>query len=90
LTKRAESAIFDVALWKASSGAKVVTAEDSGIVRLIDPRNSADSIVIAQGKYESALTVSVDSINKTGETLLSVGYSQAVEVLDIAKPETKK
>ena len=46
LTKRADSAIFDVGLWIASSGVKVIVAEDSGCVRMIDPRNNADSILL--------------------------------------------
>ena len=84
LAPRTDSSILDIELWKASSGVKVVVAEDSGKVKLYDPRNNADSILISEGRQESALVLSIDSIHKTNETLLTVGYSQSMEVLDLA------
>lgn len=61
-------------------------AEDSGNVKLIDPRNTYESILLTKGIRESALKLSIDHINKTNETLLTVGYSQSVEVLNLNNP----
>lgn len=75
MSKRADSAITDLQLWTTSAGVQVVVAEDSGNVRLVDPRNTADSILLTSSLRESALRLSIDSINKSSETLLTVGYS---------------
>ena len=35
-----------MALWRSAAGNKLVTAEDSGFVRIIDPRNNKDQITV--------------------------------------------
>lgn len=47
LIPKVGSAVLDLALWKHSSGVKVIIAEDSGKIRLIDPKNNKESIVLA-------------------------------------------
>jgi hypothetical protein len=38
---RTDCAILDLTLWKTTSGANPIIAEDSGKVKMIDPRNNA-------------------------------------------------
>jgi hypothetical protein len=46
LIPKLDCAVWDLALFNSSTGPQVVIAEDSGIVRLIDPRNASSGIEI--------------------------------------------
>lgn len=46
LIPRTDCAIWDLALWQSSVGLNPIIAEDSGKIRMIDPRNNNSSIII--------------------------------------------
>jgi hypothetical protein len=44
---RTDCAIWDLTLWKSAGGVMPIIAEDSGKVKMIDPRNNGDAIIVA-------------------------------------------
>lgn len=60
LAAKVDGAIWDTALWRASSGVMIIAAEDSGRVTLIDPRNAgAEPIVLTVRKTNTLFTNSL-------------------------------
>lgn len=87
LVSKVDGPVWDTALWRAASGVMLVTAEDSGRLTLVDPRMTAQPLVLATGVRQSALKLSVDSITHSGQqkVALSAGFDSSIAVYDLAQ-----
>lgn len=60
LIPRVDCSIWDLAFFQKGGKSEILIAEDSGKVKMVDLRNNNQSIVLTEGKHQSALCLSVD------------------------------
>jgi len=49
MVSKTDCAIWDLQLWRSDSVNLLMTAEDSGLVKAIDPRNTKEQITVYEG-----------------------------------------